>query len=52
MAKVPTRQIVTIVTTLGLLIAILILKQQCGRATAQLFDAISKVPDGGHDQGP
>ncbi len=45
----PTRQIVTIVTTLALLIAILVLKQRCGQATAQLFDAISKLPDAGHD---
>ena len=52
MSKVPTRQIVTILTTLGLLIAILVLKARCGAATAQLFDAISKVPDGGHDSGP
>jgi hypothetical protein len=49
MSKIPTRQIVTILTTLGLLIAILILKAQCGRATAQLFDAISQSADAGRD---
>ena len=49
MAKIPARQLVTILTTLGLLIAILVLKQRCGKATAQLFDAISQSVDAGRD---
>ena len=50
MSKLPTRQIVTIVVTLGLLIAILILKQRCSEGTARLFEAVATVADGGtHD---
>jgi hypothetical protein len=45
--KIPARQIVTIVMTLGLLIAILVMKQQCAAGTAQIFETVSKIPDGG-----
>ncbi len=45
--KLPGRQIVTILVTLGCLFAILILKQQCGAATAQLFEAVARTTDGG-----
>ncbi len=47
--KLPTRQIVTIVVTSGLLIAILLLKQRCGDSTAKLFETVSQVPDASHD---
>jgi hypothetical protein len=43
------RQIVTIIVTSGLLIAILIMKKQCGASTAKLFEAVSQVPDASHD---
>ena len=46
--KIPARQIVTILVTLGCLIAILVLKQRCGAATATLFEAVSQAADGGH----
>ena len=49
MSRIPTRQIVTILVTSGLLIAILLLKQQCGAGTAKLFEAVSQVPDASHD---
>jgi hypothetical protein len=47
--KLPTRQLITIVVTSGLLIAILVMKQQCGNATAKLFESVSQVPDASHD---
>jgi hypothetical protein len=47
--KLPTRQLVTIVVTSGLLVAILILKQRCGEGTAKLFEAVSQVPDASRD---
>jgi hypothetical protein len=47
MNRLPWRQIITILTTLGCLIAILVLKQRCGAATAQLFEAVSQAADGG-----
>jgi hypothetical protein len=47
--KLPTRQILTIVLTSGLLVAILILKQRCGEGTAKLFEAVSQIPDASHD---
>jgi hypothetical protein len=47
--KLPWRQITTIVITSALLIAILVLKGQCGAGTAKLFEAVSQVPDASHD---
>ena len=47
--KLPGRQIVTILVTSGLLIAILVLKRQCGEGTAKLFEVVSQVPDASHD---
>ena len=47
--KLPARQLVTILVTSGLLIAILVLKQRCGDSTAKLFEAVSQVPDASHD---
>jgi hypothetical protein len=44
--QLPWRQIITILTTLGCLIAILVLKQRCGAATATLFDSISQSSPG------
>jgi hypothetical protein len=45
-----SRQIVSIVMAIACLIAIIVLKQRCGAATAQLFQAVSQVTDGGaHD---
>ena len=49
MSRLPWRQIVTILVTSGLLVAILILKHQCGEGTAKLFEAVSQVPDASHD---
>jgi hypothetical protein len=48
--KIPARQLTTILMTLGLLIAILVMKRQCAAGTAQIFETVSKIPDGGtHD---
>ena len=44
---IPPRQLATILMTLGLLIAILVMKQRCGDSTAQLFRALEAPSDGG-----
>lgn len=48
MRDFPTRQLVSIVVTLGLLIAVIVMQRNCGQAVNNLFQAVAPV-DGGHD---
>jgi hypothetical protein len=49
----PTGQVIRIAVTVALLVAVLITKQRCGKATVELFRALDQRPhiDGGVDGG-
>ena len=50
MRNIPIRQLITIMTMIALLIAVLVMQRRCGTAMGNLFQAIGPVAsDGGVD---
>jgi hypothetical protein len=43
MRNIPVRQIITIITMIALLVAVLVMQRRCGAAMGNLFQAIGPV---------